>query len=341
VRRRCGAPWALLGLTTALGFAPARAAPLDYALDVHAPDAADCSAVDELKAAIEARAGGLLFLDNPDPDRRIRVSVSRASSSWRARLQLLDAAGALVGERTIMSPGPSCAGLDDAVVTVLTTWVGVAEAPPPPQPTAAAALDAPPAPQGSQTPVDGPSPAVRSEAATMALPTSLVLEVGAGASVGALPGATLAAELALGLELGPYRLQFGVEVSPRSASDLGAGAAANFMAVLAEVSACRSAFDSGGTSLGFCAGVQAGLVGVSTTGLEQVRSRSEAVLLARLGPELRIDWTPDFGVALALRAVVPLVSARYYFVEAGRRRYYHTVDWGLSGMIGAYLRFGS
>jgi hypothetical protein len=308
---------------------------------------ASCSSAPALQDAIEARVGGLVFTDDPRAARRIRVQVIEPVPSapgsapdsaleWSAVIAMRDARDRVVGERRVSAVGASCAALDEALIVVITTMIGIAD------PTASVAPPAPlpepePKPEGKKP----PAPAVP-EPEAEPLRSDIHLALVARAELGFLPGLAPGAALAVGFDLGAAVLSIGGSFLPYAQEDLGTGARAHFMSGTGEASLCLEAGHPFGASFDFCAGVEAGVISARTTGLYAGAARVDPVVRANIGARLRAPLSPDLGLLVSLQAAAPLAFPRYFFIEAGgARRYYHAVELGIATQIGIYWIFSS
>ena len=339
--------------TLALYFAsPASAQTmLDFALDVDAPADAQCTSPAVLARAIEARVGRLVFLNDPDPSRRIHVEVARdrAQVAWSAAIVMRDDRDRIVGERRVTADAPACEALDEALIVVISTLIGIAdetrpaapaeeESPQPPR--SAGSRPAAPATQPSPAPAPNALPAIthRAEGDSDDTRSELALDLAARADLALLPGIAPGVTLALDLDFDAWGISIGATAVPYVAHDLGDGAAARFSSALGELGACLRAARPLGAALDFCAAAQGGVIAISTSGLAaRVVDRIEPLVRALIGPRLRVRFAERFGLIAGVDATAPLFAPRYFLLDAGgERQYYHSVELGFLAQIGIY-----
>jgi hypothetical protein len=327
---------------------------LDFALEISAPAGAQCTRPLTLQRAIEERVGRLVFLDAADPSRRIQVAIASDAehATWSAEIAMRDEDGKVVGERRVSANATSCDALDEALVVVISTLIGIADETRPAKPAQEPNADAPhdanasanqPPPTAAR---DVPAlPAITHDGSRKARDASLALRLSlaARADLGLLPGIAPGLALALDLDFGAWGIWVGVSGVPHVSDDLGEGAAASFASVLGEAGLCVEAARPLGATLDFCAGAQAGAIVISTSGL---RSRAvdllEPLLRGLIGPRLRVPLGADFGLRAGIDATAPLFAPRYFLLDtSGDRQYYHSVQLGISAQIGIEWRFSA
>jgi len=346
-----------------LALAPARPTRaqimLDFALEMEAPPGAGCAPVEALQRAVEARIDRLVFLGDPAPARRIRVSIAQdpTTAGWSAQIVMRDERDAIVGERRVSSEGARCAALDEALVVVLSTLIGIAEPAPEPVEPRPAPLPTEPRPSAARERGssgegrnDEPArtssslPAITHDAAGERRPLQLALGVSlAGrAELGLLPGVAPGAALELLFDFGVWELLAGASALPHATEALGGGASASLRALTGEAGVCLEAAQPLGATFAFCAGIQAGAIEVRTEGLQAPARRLEPVARALLGPRLRVPLATRLGLIAALTAAAPIAAPRFFILDpGGRRDFYHSVGLGISGQLGVYWLFFS
>jgi hypothetical protein len=341
---RCGLG---LGLCAAFWTVPVCAqAILDFALEVDAPADAHCSDAAALERAIEERVGHLVFLGQSNPARRLQLVIARdpARGAWNARIAMRDPRSELLGERQLSVTAADCAELDEALIVVITTLIGVADQTPP----ASAARARPPARPASPEPQPPPpSPALpavthQADAQSDASAVALVAAAAVRLDIGLLPQPSIGPAAVFEVDFGAFGLLFAAAFLPQAARDLGNGAQASFMSVLGELSVCARAARPLGATLQFCAGAETDLLAVSTSGLGTDASSRAGLVRGLIRTRLRAPIGPRFGVLVDLATAFPVFSARFYFVEEdGTREYYHAVRLGVFTQLGMYWVFSS
>ena len=336
--------------------APAQAqATLDFALEIDAPAQASCTPAEPLQRAIEERVGRLVFLDAAEPSRRIRVSITPelVQRTWSARIAMRTERDEVVGERRITTKGTQCSELDEALIVVISTLIGIADSTPPRRSVKASAehaardLHSAAHAPNTQHAAAAAVPATRSafdEHPANLTPSQLevLAVVGGRAEIGLLPGLAPGAVVDMGLDFGTWALVIGATFLPRVSQDLDGGAQARFISVFGDVRLCWDAARPFGAALSFCASAEAGVIAVSTTGLDTAANRLEPVLRGLIGPRLRVPVRAGFGFFAGFDGVVPGVLSRFYFLEAsGEPHYYHSVKLGVSAQIGVSWLFSS
>jgi hypothetical protein len=325
---------------------------LDFSLDVEAAADARCISDAALKEQIQERVGRLVFLDSTEPARRIHVRLQAAADaqSWSADIVMVDDSARVVGERQVASQGASCRQIDEALVLVISTMIGIAdEEHKTRQPAAsdepAAAAHAIASEAAPAQPPAAPPPsaaAVSRKPASAPVHVDWLASLAASAELGLLPSVAPGASLALDADFGGWGLFAAARFLPYAVHDLGAGASARFMSVAGDVRLCLLAARPLGALLDLCTGAQAGSIFVTTSGLYGKDQYADPNVRLMVGPRLRAPCSRNWGFLVGLDAAVPVLAPRYFFIEAGGdRRYYHSVGLGVSGQIGAYWRFSS
>jgi hypothetical protein len=323
---------------------------LDFTLEIDAPADADCTLAGPLERAIEERVGHLVFLGHADSARRLHLVIARdpAQRVWRAQIAMRDSRGELLGARELAADSARCVDLDEALIVVISTLIGVADQTPA---TARAQLDAPlPKPPERQreatTPTAAAPPTIthqppgQSDAA--GADTALVATAAVRADLGLMPHLALGPALGFEIDLGALSLALGAAFLPYATSDLGGGARADFTSLVGDMGACLAAAQPLGATLAFCASVEAGVIAVRTSGLSTPANTSEALVRGLLGTELRAPLAKHFGVLVELAAAIPVFTPRFYFIEdTGARVYYHSLKLGVSAQLGLFWVFSS
>lgn len=240
-------------------------------LDVRSDaSASDCADAEILRAKVAERLGHDPFGGAAGAGRRLRVRFTRSSSAWSADLSLVDAAGAVVGTRSVAREGASCRPLvDDVVFTivVLVEDLGPTPAPAPPVPTAAPSASPPHADEADEgSRVTSPDPLrVRFDVAI----------AGAGA-LGAAPAPVAGADLHAGIGIGHARLELGGRLFAEGTSE-------GDVAVRTRLAYGRVAPCYGWDVLAGCFVVALGGVSGEATGPGIASSRPSSAFYAGLG----------------------------------------------------------
>jgi hypothetical protein len=344
---------------------------LDFALELRAPAAAACTSQAGLEQAIEARVERLVFLGNAEPARRIHVQVTQdaAAATWSSTIVMHNERGEVVGERRLRTPQGACSELDDALVVVISTLIGIADPAPasaaqeeqeePAEARAAHATSEGAAEAEGDTPVSAgeasrasePADADAPRALVLAstsgpdspeVPTELNLDIGLRGDLGYLPGLALGIAADLRIDLGSWALAFGGSYWPYTHRELDFGAGATLWSLAGGASLCFEVGQAVSTKLALCSGLEAGFIRVVVTGLGKNQDPYAPIVRVRFGPAAYVALSQTLGAVLDLDAVVPLLTPHYYFIEAGgQRRYYHSVGLGISMTLGMYWLFSS
>jgi hypothetical protein len=340
-----------LGLCAALLANPVSAqAMLDFSLEIDAPADADCTPARLLERAIEERVGHLVFLGHADSARRLHLVIAPdpAQRVWRAQIAMRDPQGELLGARELAAESARCVDLDEALIVVISTLIGVADQTPArPRAPLAAPLPKPPENHSVAPPPTAAAPTTithqppgQSDATGRDI--ELVATAGVRADLGLMPHLAFGPALGFEIDLGALSLALGAVFLPYATSELGGGARADFTSLVGDVGACLAAAQPLGATLAFCASAEAGVIAVSTSGLSAPANRSEALVRGLLGAKLRAPLAEHFGVLVELAAAFPVFTPRFYFIEdTGARVYYHSVKLGVSAQLGLFWVFSS
>jgi hypothetical protein len=222
---------------------------LDFTLEIEAPADADCTPARPLERAIEERVGHLVFLGHADSARRLHLAIARdpAQRAWRAQIAMRDSQGELLGARELAADSANCADLDEALIVVISTLIGVADqSPASPRVQLDAPLPKPPENHSEATPSTAAAlptiahqPPGQSDAAGGDL--ALVATAGVRADLGLMPHLALGPALGFEIDLGAFTLALGAVFLPYATSDLSSGARADFTSLVGDLSACLAA----------------------------------------------------------------------------------------------------
>ncbi len=201
-RLAAAAAWAFALLVCGLAGAQPAALHEVPLLVQRAPGASDCLDAAGLADRVNELVGrkALVPADTPGQSFAFEIQLYKADEGYTA---IMLAAGR---SRQLEDPGPTCAGLSDALALTLAILVDADEpppAPPPPPPPAKTAAPAPtfvPPPPPPPAPVDGPR-----------LLGSALVGVSTGLSGDAVPAASLALDLRV---VGPFSVALGFAWMP-------------------------------------------------------------------------------------------------------------------------------
>jgi hypothetical protein len=362
--------WGLPRVTLALGLVllvgaarPVHAQErLDFSLELARPDSMACMSQASLEQAIEARVDRVVFLGNTEPSRRIHVQLGEGVEDgqpvWRSEIVMRAAGGSVVGERVLTTRAGACDELDEALVVVISTLIGIAD----PAPEAASRAAEPDAEARPSATSDATRERAASESDTDTAiassaerqlriehsggpdapsePIELSFLASARLDLGYLPGPAFGPSLGVQLDFGKVSLKLSATYFPYTHRELDLGAGATMWSITGDARVCLEAAEALATVLSVCTGLEAGFIRVVVTGLGKNQDPFAAVVRARFGPEVSMALSRSVGITFDLGAVIPLLAPRYYFIEAGgQRRYYHSVGLGLATGVG--VRFSS
>jgi hypothetical protein len=318
-------------------------------LRVLAPGESDCTSAAVLEAQVARRLGESGDLERAVPVLVVEFARAPVGSGWIARVRtLLAGEASAAGERRIESRGDHCSDLDDALVIVLATFVGVASPEMATADDASAQREQPEQPAPPEVPAAPSMPARARKESDRTPPrvrvARLAWSLGASAAVetGQLPA------WAWGLAAGAtgqrraLTLVLGVVAFPKSVQGLDGVATARFAAVLGRVGLCGALLEGRGVRFGPCAGLRAGAMFVRTHGLAHSADTWEPSVDVELGARLVGPLTSRLGFNLAVGAVLPIWRSRFFIVENdGEPRAYHRVQPGLLLELGVIFRLRS
>lgn len=92
-------------------------------LDWNAPLRSNCPTAKDMVQAVEVRLGRTVFVQGGSADVQLIVKIDPSGASWRAQLELLDAAQRAVGTRTLHSKSRDCAALNEVLPVVVALLV--------------------------------------------------------------------------------------------------------------------------------------------------------------------------------------------------------------------------
>ncbi|HEX4446941.1 MAG TPA: hypothetical protein VH044_09400 [Polyangiaceae bacterium] len=289
------AGFALAGLAVTRDAAASPSARLVYA---RSPEASSCPDEAALRNAVAARLGYDPFF--PWAKQTVVVQVWREAHQYRARLQLVDAAGLAHGTRGLSSSQPTCADLFDAAALAISIAVDsiarddpTPESAPSPSPVPAPAPA--PIPESAPAPTPGPESAPESTPAPPPAPRAVfflgldllgVLATEPGPTAGAAAIAGVRGRLAsITLEL-----RADAPASTTSASGPGSVRAWSYQAALVPCARYGAA--------SFCAVGAVGVLFGESSGV--TNPGSDTGLFAVAGARLGFDW--PLSARFSLRA---------------------------------------
>jgi hypothetical protein len=334
---------------------------LPFQLRVLAPSDNDCTSAATLTTRVASRLSEKKASSQPAPV--VDVAFARAASGigWSAVVRAAplmgeNQPGLNAGERRIDSSSERCGDLDEALVIVLVTFIGVAgpdtkaadrraseqpsddltdPAKPPSQPLALP----------SHTEIKQSSPQRAQE--DRAPPRARVrftwgLGASAAAATGQLPGFSWGLTTSA---IGQWRaltLVLAAQAFPKSVQALGGGAEARFAALLALTRVCGSVLQTAWIQLAPCAGLRAGTLFERTSGLSHSVAAWVPSVAGELGAHLSGPLFSRLAWNLAVAAVLPIQRVRFVIDESGPdRRTYHRVQPGLLLELGVIFRLPS
>ncbi len=285
---------------------------------------------------------------------QIDVAIVEEDGAFVARIDTRTAGGprrrllpphrdcALVGEAAAivvaMAIDPDVvAQLDDAEIDALRLGQAgreaepaVVESPPPTDPP-----KADPTTRDATTPTTPNARVAPATARTRPRPFALVRAT-ADVGWGRLPGIDLGTTLAVGIGWTRLRADvFGTFVAPRDV-EVGQGQA-RFLAWAVGLRIGAAAIDRARIELPIMAGVDVGQIRARGVGLPDTRSADPVVVVARLGPGLRVRVHPIVAIAFELDLLVPF--SRPSFSVQGHGEVFQVPPVGVRGALGLELRF--
>jgi hypothetical protein len=285
--------------------------------------AESCIATQALARAVEARLHRAIFVSAAQGEVSVegRVQRQKGRAGFRAVLHLRDGGGQLVGTRELETHGASCTELDDSLALVIAVMIdpdaALSEpAAPPVAPPAPAPLIQPvPAPLPATPP--GPAPTSPPAPAEPIQTQPVVLEAGASAALGLLPGVGAglwaAATIPLRGELG---LRLGVADWLPARKALEQGAAAEQRALVGWVGLCPLDRALGPVRALACGNLRLGWVRSTGIGFDLGQEVSTAVALAGVEGRLRARLSGPLSAQLGLSIDAALRRDRVVYTLA-------------------------
>ncbi|HJL15036.1 MAG TPA: hypothetical protein RMH99_05230 [Sandaracinaceae bacterium LLY-WYZ-13_1] len=223
---------------------------------VRMPDAEGCLASAPLARAVEAQLGRRVFVSASRADLAVEGRAERADGAWRAVIQVTDATGAVLGERTLESRAEACEELGEMTTVAVALMIDPLTAPEAP-------ADAGRSSNGSPE----PEVIVRTERVEVPVPTEserprwrVEIDAVLVGSLGLSPLPNLGGLSAVIVEPpGFVPLVLEGALFPFSRAER-AGAHADFLHVHAGLQICPLGLREGGLALHGCLGADAGAV---------------------------------------------------------------------------------
>jgi len=273
-------------------------------LDIVRGDGADtCADGARVQREVIRRLGQDPFAH--DPERFIEAVLSRGDREWSARVRIRDAAGALLGVRSLTSDAPTCEALTEALALSLALVIDPAAATPPPPPPPAPPAP-PPAVAAAACPPRAPQHAARRGVVVVGLRA-----VGSwGVVPEASPGAALRAEVSLSR-------RWRARIEGRWLSEASTGPNAGWRIGVTSAHAGLCVAPALGRSLSFdvCAGLGVGAMRVSVDGAASMHTGDHPWAVVEAGPRLR--WRPWSWIELDVDASAGAALVRRGFGVVG------------------------
>jgi hypothetical protein len=330
-----------LALTTHLYAAPS--ARLVYS---RGPGAESCADKDAVRAAVAARLGYDPFVAYSPAT--MFVEISRSGSSFRARIKLVDADDMVRGERELVEPGPSCAGLIDVMALSVSIAIdpyslGHPRKEGPPSGSVEAPSDGA-APSSSKPEEQHPNtehaePVARAEAPSPASPPlpspspGVTWHAGAGLSawIGAAPGPNVGARVFIQPRYERASLALEGRFDLPGSKDLPS-ATVRTSIVAASLVPCLHVV----AWLAGCGVISAGSVHATSEGLAHPSTSSALLLALGVRAVAEVPLTKAFAAWGSLEGIAPLEVER---ITVGGNVVYTLPSVGAAASIGVGMRF--
>lgn len=309
----CRALVVLLGLLLSLSARAeeeSRAASLSW-VRLHGAEA--CSDAGALARAVDEKLGRSVFKGPSEALLLIEGRVERIEDGYRAKLELRDTAGQVLGSREILSAKADCVELSEAVALVLAVMVDP-EGAMATRPVVTKAEATAPKPEAPPKARRAPPASTPLPAAPAILPEGSISAF-ARLSLGQMPRPAFG--FGVGFELGVsgfggLRLEAAGFLDQTKALASAADAGARFRLLLGGAALCPLWIDAGRTRLTMCTGGQVGVLQARAFGLDTAsRDVSEWVLSGEVA--LRFSWRVVGPIALHLGAALVVPISRPLF----------------------------
>lgn len=297
---------------------------------VRMPGAEACLSSGELARAVEARLSRSVFVSAAEADLAVEGRAERTGSGWRAVLQVSDASGAVLGDRTLESGEEGCDALGRLVALTVALMIDPLTAPEPVEEPEEPAREDPIVivrTERVEVPVERPGGRWRVE-----FDTALV------GALGLLPTPALGGVATVIVEP-PGFIPLVVEgaLFPFVRAEQASGVYADFLQVHAGLALCPLALRERGLALHGCVGADAGAVFV-VGGDAALDERERVIGQARVSLRGHWDVIGPLTVRLGLHFVVPF-RHEPFTTGAGANAFYTPEP--VAGMVdlGAGLHF--
>ncbi len=296
---------------------------------VRMPGAEGCLSSGELARAVETRLSRRVFVSAAEADLAVEGRAERTDSGWRAVLQVSDAGGGVLGDRTLESGEEGCDALGRLVALTVALMIDPLtaredeeeEEPPPEDPVVIVRTER------VEVPVERPGPRWRVE-----IDTALV------GALGLLPTPALGGVATVILEP-PGFIPLVVEgaLFPFVRAEHASGVHADFLQVHAGLALCPLAIRESGLALHGCVGADGGAVFV-LGGDAALDERERVIGQARASLRGHWDVIGPLTVRLGLHFLVPF-RHEPFTTGAGANAFYTPEP--VAGMVdlGAGLHF--
>ncbi len=317
-------------LLQAASWARAQAHP-GFEIAVRAPEGAGCVSGEALTEQIEARAGRPAATADGGAGVQVDVVIEREAGGHRARVSMSNASGSVQAQRELTADGP-CSALDDMLVLVIASSVGVSSEP--------LSVEPPRPPQPPRAPLPEPEPSHASDErspAVAAMPWLVDLEASGRLLTGTLPDLHAAVGLGLFAAYGAFAVRAGGAWLPPATSQ--AALRLQHTGGFGELDLCGRAAHAARFAVLLCAGVQAGALYAEAGPLGRETPRWDG--LVQLAPRVTarfglVSWA---GLALGVGSTIPVMFPRYSYVSAaGADVRLHAASPGVFGELALWIR---
>ncbi|MBX3269037.1 MAG: hypothetical protein KF729_02180 [Sandaracinaceae bacterium] len=262
--------------------------------------AGECVASSALARAVEARLGRSVFVSAAGAGVAVEGRAERTSGGWRAVIDVVDADGARLGERTLESAEPTCAQLGELAAVTIALMIDPLTAPEP-EPAREPAPDPEPEPRVIVRTVEVPVPV---EVSTPAPRWRVEVDATLVGSVGVVPTPMVGGLSTLLVEP-PGFVPIAIEgaLFPFSRADTANGHA-DFLHVHAGLQICPLWVRERGLALHGCVGADAGAV-IVVGGDLAIAERERLIGQAHAAVRGHWDVIGPLTIRAALHLLVP------------------------------------
>lgn len=319
--------WLCVGLLWfSAGSLRAQAESGGFALQLQAPVGAGCVDAAALTALLTARTGR--SASGSDAAVGIDVQIEAAANGYRAVVSMSGS------QRELVVAG-DCSALDEALVVVIASSLGIREplrAPAPAREQRVQHVDPPPL---------AAVPEISHSAKGDGSSVPLQLDVGLAARMltGILPRPAFGPGLALLAQWRALGVRIGGTFLPSRDYPVQRGLALEVVGGWAELGLCGRAAGGSRWSALFCADVHGGPIRASVEPLRHGEARWDALVMAVPRVEARLQVTTLFGASAGLGAAIPLIFPRYaYSSEQAEAVTAHTPELGVFVELALWLK---